>query len=139
MVISVVPSLSRGGWIASIKETMSSLFEAYLAADYSQSDYFLGNIVSLKYDIAMGDTTDKTKSNIKKSLEKLYGDYFSSPTVVVTSSDRTDMAMTQYKIDVTVMNDSGETKTMSKFIFATLSDISTFDLTLKLYYEQRGE
>jgi len=79
----VVPTLSRDGYITNIEDTMRKIFEYYLVSQYSQSDTFRGEVVSITYDLEMGNNIGDKRDNINRSLSKLFTRYFINPTIDV--------------------------------------------------------
>lgn len=75
-MIPVIPTLTIDGWDINPATQMNKLFEYYQASDYSQSNVFRGNIVSLKYTLNRDIRPSVLANNIKADLNRLYGCYF---------------------------------------------------------------
>lgn len=92
-----VPTLSGDGFATDIRKQADALMAYYLASDYSQSNVFLGNIMSLAYQVQEhGHDTFALKQEIERSSEEYLGRHFDTARVTVDIEDIDDRA--QYNI-----------------------------------------
>lgn len=111
-----IPVLSATGWVSNKSEIMIKLFEHFVTADYSQSNFFLGGIASLKYIIAVSNGAIEMKQNIIQALAKLYGAYFSSVTVNVSIDTSATSSVVTYTIDLVCHDELNQQYLLSKSI-----------------------
>lgn len=85
---TVLPTLSATGWIRNIGEKADMLFSQYLAADFSQTYLYPGEVSSLSKHIQDNNNDpQKTRSAIEDGLYTYFNRYFESAEVKV----RTDL------------------------------------------------
>jgi predicted RNase H-like HicB family nuclease len=117
MITTVVPSLTRDGYIDNPVDTMRKIFKYYLVSEYSQSNTFRGKVVSIKYDIEQGESPDAIVENIRASLLTIYERYFDVVDIVVNTIESTTTSKITLKVDVTV--------TINNNTYALSSSVST--------------
>ena len=83
LTVPVIPSLSVEGWNTSPLAQMSKLWEYYQSSDYSQSNMFMGKVVSLKHTLQVDIDPYVLKENVEKDIVNLYGSYFEEVTPLV--------------------------------------------------------
>lgn len=118
---SAVPTLTMDGFVTNKNLMVAKLWSYYLTSDHSQSTTFGGLVQSLKYDLFSSEIDSMLTSNIEKSLEELYGNYFD-----------------KVKADVIVKTDK-DTNTQYASISLTLSDIDEKGYTKKYYLSKEIE
>jgi len=93
-----IPTLTADGSITDYYEILKKQFEYFLACDHSQSNYFIGNIQSLKYILTLKKDPNDIAYAIKEALKALYASYFTSTTISINIDDSTSIVV--YTIDV---------------------------------------
>lgn len=138
MARPVIPTLTIEGWDTNPLSQMSKLFEYYQASDYSQSDYFMGSIVSLKYTLSKTLRPMELKSNIERDIETLYGDYFESVEPYIEVDDQKD-GIVNIIINITCTR-KGEKFTLARAIKGKSSGIIEYQTKLlkKFKYDFEG-
>ena len=134
----VIPSLTIDGWDTNPLSQMSKLFEYYQASDYSQSDYFMGSIISLKYTLSKDIRPNILKENIEADLRKLYGKFFDTVEPIIDVQEEGD-GIVNIIINLTC-NYNTQTYTLAKSIKGRSSGIIEYQtkLTNKYKYDQEG-
>ena len=121
----VVPTLSRDGYISNTEDTMRKIFEYYLVSQYSQSNTFRGEVVSVTYDLEMGANIGDKRDNINRSLSKLFTRYFDNPVIDVNIDTKHDPKLNiTIKISVIINN---RTYILSNNISSTKNIINSID------------
>lgn len=138
MARPVIPTLTIEGWDTNPLSQMSKLFEYYQASDYSQSDYFMGRITSLKYTLSKTLKPMELKSNIERDIETLYGDYFDTVEPIIEVQDEND-GVVNIIINITCTY-NGEKFTLARSIKGRSSGIVEYQTKLlnKSKYDQDG-
>lgn len=81
-----VPSLTRAGWITEIKDKCDLLMSYYFYSDYSQSNFYLGNISSLPDIInKYGNEQNKIAFQMQDQMHLYLLRYFESVECSVTA------------------------------------------------------
>lgn len=134
----VIPSLTIDGWDTNPLSQMSKLFEYYQASDYSQSDYFMGSIISLKYTLSKDIRPNILKENIEADLRKLYGKFFDTVEPIIDVQEEGD-GIVNIIINLTTTYNA-QTYTLAKSIKGRSSGIIEYQtkLTNKYKYDQGG-
>lgn len=134
----VIPSLTIDGWDTNPLSQMSKLFEYYQASDYSQSDYFMGSIISLKYTLSKDIRPNILKDNIEADLRKLYGKFFDTVEPIIDVQEEGD-GIVNIIINLTTTYNA-QTYTLAKSIKGRSSGIIEYQtkLTNKYKYDQGG-
>lgn len=134
----VIPSLTIDGWDTNPLSQMSKLFEYYQASDYSQSDYFMGSIISLKYTLSKDIRPNILKENIEADLRKLYGKFFDTVEPIIDVQEEGD-GIVNIIINLTTTYNA-QTYTLAKSIKGRSSGIIEYQtkLTNKYKYDQEG-
>lgn len=134
----VIPSLTIDGWDTNPLSQMSKLFEYYQASDYSQSDYFMGSIISLKYTLSKDIRPNILKENIEADLRKLYGKFFDTVEPIIDVQEEGD-GIVNIIINLTCTYNT-QTYTLAKSIKGRSSGIIEYQtkLTNKYKYDQGG-
>lgn len=134
----VIPSLTIDGWDTNPLSQMSKLFEYYQASDYSQSDYFMGSIISLKYTLSKDIRPNVLKENIEADLRKLYGKFFDTVEPIIDVQEEGD-GIVNIIINLTTTYNA-QTYTLAKSIKGRSSGIIEYQtkLTNKYKYDQGG-
>ena len=134
----VIPSLTIDGWDTNPLSQMSKLFEYYQASDYSQSDYFMGSIISLKYTLSKDIRPNILKENIEADLRKLYGKFFDTVEPIIDVQEEGD-GIVNIIINLTTTYNV-QTYTLAKSIKGKSSGIIEYQtkLTNKYKYDQEG-
>lgn len=134
----VIPSLTIDGWDTNPLSQMSKLFEYYQASDYSQSDYFMGSIISLKYTLSKDIRPNILKENIETDLRKLYGKFFDTVEPIIDVQEEGD-GIVNIIINLTCTYNT-QTYTLAKSIKGRSSGIIEYQtkLTNKYKYDQEG-
>lgn len=134
----VIPSLTIDGWDTNPLSQMSKLFEYYQASDYSQSDYFMGSIISLKYTLSKDIRPNILKENIEADLRKLYGKFFDTVEPIIDVQEEGD-GIVNIIINLTCTYNA-QTYTLAKSIKGRSSGIIEYQtkLTNKYKYDQGG-
>lgn len=134
----VIPSLTIDGWDTNPLSQMSKLFEYYQASDYSQSDYFMGSIISLKYTLSKDIRPNILKENIEADLRKLYGKFFDTVEPIIDVQEEGD-GIVNIIINLTTTYNT-QTYTLAKSIKGRSSGIIEYQtkLTNKYKYDQEG-
>lgn len=138
MARPVIPSLTIDGWDTNPLSQMSKLFEYYQASDYSQSDYFMGSIISLKYTLSKDIRPNILKENIEADLRKLYGKFFDTVEPIIDVQEEGD-GIVNIIINLTTTYNA-QTYTLAKSIKGRSSGIIEYQtkLTNKYKYDQGG-
>ena len=122
----VVPTLSRDGYISNVEDTMRKIFEYYLVSQYSQSDTFRGEVVSITYDLEMGNNVGDKRDNINRSLSKLFTRYFFNPTIDVSiDTSKEPIIIITIKVTVIINNKTyilSNTVSSQKNIITSIDD-----------------
>lgn len=122
----VVPTLSRDGYISNVEDTMRKIFEYYLVSQYSQSDTFRGEVVSITYDLEMGNNVGDKRDNINRSLSKLFTRYFFNPTIDVNiDTSKEPIIIITIKVTVIINNKTyilSNTVSSQKNIITSIDD-----------------
>lgn len=85
-MVGKVPSLSVSGWIDEIGERADKLMAYYLTSDYSQSELYAGNVVSLQYHIEQhGSDEGALRTQVESDLRRYLERYFESADITVTT------------------------------------------------------
>lgn len=136
MATPVIPALTIDGWDTNPMSQMSKLFEYYQASDYSQSDYFMGKIISLKYTLARDIRPSILKDNIELDLKNLYSLFFDVVEPIVTVSEERD-GVVNIVINLNCTK-NGQTYTLARSIKGRKSGIIEYQtkLTNKYKYDQ---
>lgn len=95
-----IPTLSVEGWTSNKNAQMGKLFEYFLASEYSQSNTFYGGISSLKYILANHNEPFDISEEIKKSLIKLYENYYDTISVDVKVDEETSETEIDFAINI---------------------------------------
>ena len=134
----VIPSLTIDRWDTNPLSQMSKLFEYYQASDYSQSDYFMGSIISLKYTLSKDIRPNILKENIEADLRKLYGKFFDTVEPIIDVQEEGD-GIVNIIINLTCTYNT-QTYTLAKSIKGRSSGIIEYQtkLTNKYKYDQEG-
>ena len=134
----VIPSLTIDGWDTNPLSQMSKLFEYYQASDYSQSDYFMGSIISLKYTLSKDIRPNILKENIEADLRKLYGKFFDTVEPIIDVQEEGD-GIVNIIINLTCTYNT-QTYTLAKSIKGRSSGIIEYQTKLsnKYKYDQVG-
>ena len=134
----VIPSLTIDGWDTNPLSQMSKLFEYYQASDYSQSDYFMGSIISLKYTLSKDIRPNILKENIEADLRKLYGKFFDTVEPIIDVQEEGD-GIVNIIINLTCTYNT-QTYTLAKSIKGRSSGIIEYQtkLTNKYKYDKEG-
>lgn len=134
----VIPSLTIDGWDTNPLSQMSKLFEYYQASDYSQSDYFMGSIISLKYTLSKDIRPNILKENIEADLRKLYGKFFDTVEPIIDVQEEGD-GIVNIIINLTCTYNT-QTYTLAKSIKGRSSGIIEYQTKLsnKYKYDQEG-
>lgn len=134
----VIPSLTIDGWDTNPLSQMSKLFEYYQASDYSQSNCFMGSIISLKYTLSKDIRPNILKENIEADLRKLYGKFFDTVEPIIDVQEEGD-GIVNIIINLTTTYNA-QTYTLAKSIKGRSSGIIEYQtkLTNKYKYDQEG-
>lgn len=132
----VIPTLSTEGWETNPSVQIAKLWEYYQAADYSQSNTFLGSISSLQYTLQKTRNPRDLKNLIETDIRSLYGSYFDTVEPVVDLQDHTDGRILIH-VDLIVTR-GDEEYTLTRSIMGTSSGIIGYEtkLTEKYRYER---
>lgn len=111
-----IPTLTIDGYDTNGATQMVKLFEYYQVADYSQSNTFHGEIVSLRKTLSKYDNVDELVEMIKADLEKLYSTIFDKviPNVKIKETDK---ELKLFEIDIKATR-GGKTFTLTKELTA---------------------
>ena len=129
----VIPSLTIDGWDTNPLSQMSKLFEYYQASDYSQSDYFMGSIISLKYTLSKDIRPNILKENIEADLRKLYGKFFDTVEPIIDVQEEGD-GIVNIIINLTCTYNT-QTYTLAKSIKGRSSGIIEYQTKLTNKYK----
>ncbi len=82
-----IGSLSDKGWIRDVKPKADKMMGYYMTSNYSQSNVFLGEIVSLPKQIQEHNSDPVAlRELIRSDLERYFGRFFDSVSVDVTTN-----------------------------------------------------
>lgn len=113
-----VPSLSAKGWLADPKAKADRLMAYYMTSNYSQTNLFRGEIVSLPKQIQQyGKSATDLRDYIQSDVERLFGAYFDSVSCEVTT-DRPDPE-DEGRLNITVsafLTQDGQTYSLGRLI-----------------------
>lgn len=134
----VQPSLSTEGWLFSITRRTSKAMAYFFISEYSQSDYYKGNITSFKKLVQLyGDDVLALRSECENALNKYLNRLFDNTAEVsVTVDDSTPDV--ELKINATVRQDS--VRYSVGYLLRTSKNevLDIFDLNNNGYLIQRG-
>ncbi len=105
---NAIPSLSGKGWIQDVKPKADKLMAYYLTSNYSQTDLFRGDVVSLPKQVQEHNSDPVAlRDLIRADLERLLGRYFDSVTVDVSTDipNKDDPARLNITLNATVVQD----------------------------------
>ena len=81
-----LPTVSTSGWVNDIAEKADRLLSYYFVSDYSQSNAYRGQIVSLPQQVQeFGHDALALERSMKAALETYFGQYFESAQVDVNT------------------------------------------------------
>lgn len=121
-----IPTLSVDGWTSNKNAQMGKLFEYFLASEYSQSNTFYGGISSLKYILANYNESFEISEEIKKSLIKLYENYYDSLDVSVVVDEESSESSIDFAINI-IATYEGERFVLAKDIKESNGSVVNFD------------
>lgn len=101
-----VPTLSSDGFATDIRVKADALIAYYFASDFSQSNLFRENIVSLAYQVQQfGSSPNELKRVITASMEGYLGRHFDSASVSVQINESDASAQYEIVFDAVVTQD----------------------------------
>lgn len=103
-----IPTLTIDGFESSPINQMNKLFEYYQVAEYSQSNTFKGEVVSLKKTLLHSSSPEMLKNEIEKDLYNLYSSCFDTVTPEIKIESDEDKSFLNVYLNVTCTK--GETK-----------------------------
>lgn len=84
----VVPTLSLSGFVSDVPTMIDHMFSYYLTSEYSQSNVFHGNIVSLQKQIQEFQHSEEAlERNIREQLETYFRSVADDVTIDVTTAN----------------------------------------------------
>ena len=105
-----LPTLSEDGWVDSPTKTMDYLFANFFATDYSQSNTFMGEVVS--FSKILTDTQGDIQSTIsttRQTLTRYFSRYYNNVVVEVGEVPNLEnSSKQQISIYATCTSDAGE-------------------------------
>lgn len=105
-MIKAVPTLSGDGFATDIRVKADALIAYYFASDFSQSNVFRENVISLAYQVQqLGNNPTELKRAIEMSTEEYLGSHFDTASVQVSIPDTTDAAQYEIVFDAVVTQD----------------------------------
>lgn len=129
----VIPTLTIDGYDSNGATQMVKLFEYYQVADYSQSNTFYKEIVSLKKTLSLYNNTDELIDMIKDDIVKLYSTIFETvvPNVLIKDTEN------EYKlIEISIQATKGKkTYTLTKELKADNNILLYTNSTLNNIYK----
>nr|DAQ33493.1 MAG TPA: hypothetical protein [Caudoviricetes sp.] len=134
--VPVIPTLGIEGWESNPSAQVAKLWEYYQAADYSQSNSFLGGISSLQYTLQKTRDPRELKNLITTDINNLYGSYFDQVQPMVEVKDMNDGRIV-VNVDLAVTRGEDE-YTLTRSIVGTTAGIIAYEtkLTEKYQYER---
>lgn len=112
----LVPSLSDAGWISSNRDKVSSLLSYFYASQYSQSQFFYGNISSMSYLLyKYGTNPSDMAAEVEDVLLSYLGRYLNNVIVEVTPN-LSDNPQASINIYVQFLDDNGNPVTFSNLL-----------------------
>lgn len=104
-----VPTLSVDGFATDIRKQADALVAYYFASDHSQSNVFMGRVISIAYHIQQhGHDTFTLKQEMERDLQAYLERHFDSATVTITIEETADSS--QYNINFDAMVTKGNTR-----------------------------
>lgn len=102
---SVVPHLGSKSWVSDPSQKLSLIFAHSIASTYSQSNQYRGSITSIGYLVTQWENDPgRLVEELETALERIYGRYFDTVSVVVqhdADPDLTDYSLS-FDINATV-------------------------------------
>ena len=129
---NAIPHLSASGWIKNTSSVVIKLYEYFLTSEYSQSNTFYGEVVSLKYILQNYTSTSDIEQAIRDALNKMYNRYFDTVNVTVLVDEQDNG--TSYGINVSVTDADGTTKDLSSDVNTIGNNIVNMDQLLSNLY-----
>lgn len=127
-MVNVIPSLSVNGFTRDGDLIMIKLYEYFLTSEYSQSNTFYKEIASLKYILQKHTGLEDLKVAIREALTTMYLRYFSTVTVVVTITEKSNS--TTYVVDITSTDSNGVVRKLDNTIQSVGGALINIDKTL---------
>ena len=111
------PSLSEDGWVDSTPRKADYMMAHFVAADFSQSYNYIGNIVSFPYILAtnQGDMPG-ILSSTQQSLMSFFSHYFAQVSVDVTETDTGESSKAAISIAIAFVDYQGKQYNFAKLI-----------------------
>lgn len=128
LTVPVIPSLSVEGWNTSPLAQMSKLWEYYQSSDYSQSNMFMGKVVSLKHTLQVDIDPYVLKENVEKDIVNLYGSYFEEVTPLVEIYELGDNTV-RLVVQISVKRENAQ-YTLSRAIQGTGAGVIEYETKL---------
>lgn len=126
-----VPSLTETGWLEDPFKAGGQLFAYFLESEYSQSNEYAGNIISLPYIVQQhGSHPSDLCNKINEVLTSLFSRYFTtdtnigSVTINTTHNASDDVSNYNFTIDLS-WNVDGTTYQLGRVVTIDGSVIST--------------
>ncbi len=118
MANNPVPSLSGKGWIRDAKPKADKLMAYYLTSNFSQTNLFRGEVVSLPKQVQeFNSDPTALRDLIQDDLRRMLGRYFDQVTVEVTTDrpNKEDPARLNITLSVFVTQE-GQTYSLGRLI-----------------------
>ncbi len=120
---AIVPSLSDSGWITSNRDKVASLLSYFYASQYSQSQFFYGNVSSMSYLLYMYGTNPSDMANEVESTLLNYLSRYLNNVIVEVTPNLSDSIQASINIYIQFLDDDGNPVTFSNLLLVEGSKI----------------
>ncbi len=119
----VVPSLSDSGWISDNKSRMDYLLSYFYESQYSQTQFYYGNITSMSYILYQYGNNPTAMANEVESALTTYLTRYLSSVIVECSANVTDSISASINIYIQFNDDNGSPVTFSNMLLVSNNKI----------------
>lgn len=120
---ALVPSLSDSGWISDNRDKVSALLSYFYASQYSQSQFFYGNVSSMSYLLyKYGTNPSDMAAEVESTLLAFLSRYLNNVIVEVTPNI-SDNLQASINIYLQFLDDNGNPVTFSNLLLIEGSKI----------------
>jgi hypothetical protein len=120
---TVVPTLSDFGWATSIKDKVNFLLSYFYTSQYSQTQFYYGNVSSMSYLLYLyGTEPSRMASEVESVLTNLLNRYIQNATVTCTVTP-TDSYQASINLYVEFTDEQGNPVTLSNLLLVANSKI----------------
>jgi hypothetical protein len=123
MSITLLPTLSDSAWVSSNRDTVNYVMSYFYESQYSQSQFYYGNISSMSYLLyKYGNDPVKMATEVETTLTALLGRYLNNVTVECSVTP-TDSVSASINIYVEFNDEQGNPVTLSNLLLVANSKI----------------